>query len=76
MGLWYGRAGCLTAESGGFRPGQSPRTVLPLDGNSIIVGDWKLLLGSVGESGWTGYVYPNASTAAPVTCVQRSKYTL
>ena len=42
----------------------SPRTVLPLDGDSIIVGDWKLLLGSVGESGWTGYVYPNASTAA------------
>jgi len=42
----------------------SPRAVLPLDADSIIVGDWKLLLGSVGESGWTGYVYPNASTAA------------
>ena len=23
MGLLYGRAGCLTAENGGFRPGQS-----------------------------------------------------
>ena len=42
----------------------SPRMLLPLDASSIIVGDWKLLLGSVGESGWTGYVYPNASTAA------------
>ena len=41
----------------------SPRAVLPLDDNSIIVGDWKLLLGAVSESGWTGYVYPNASTA-------------
>jgi hypothetical protein len=42
----------------------SPRAVLPLDAKSIIVGDWKLLIGSVSESGWTGYVYPNASTAA------------
>jgi hypothetical protein len=24
MGLLYGRAGRLTAESGGFRPGQAP----------------------------------------------------
>jgi hypothetical protein len=27
-------------------------------------GDWKLLLGSVNEAGWTGWIYPNASTAA------------
>ena len=29
--------------------------VLPLSAQAIIVGDWKLLLGKVGESGWTGW---------------------
>ena len=37
---------------------------LPLSANALILGDWKLLTGKVGESGWTGYIYPNASTAA------------
>eukprot|EP01043_Picozoa_sp_COSAG02_P052174 COSAG02_NODE_5583_length_4212_cov_2.972296_3_plen_149_part_00 len=37
---------------------------LPLSANALILGDWKLLTGEVGESGWTGYIYPNASTAA------------
>ena len=26
MGILYGRAGCLTAENGGFRPGQDGKT--------------------------------------------------
>eukprot|EP01051_Picozoa_sp_SAG22_P002535 SAG22_NODE_114_length_19318_cov_13.809980_9_plen_209_part_00 len=42
----------------------SPRTILPLDAHSIIIGDYKLLQGAVNEAGWTGYTYPNASTAA------------
>eukprot|EP01052_Picozoa_sp_SAG31_P032788 SAG31_NODE_3632_length_4047_cov_1.708207_1_plen_148_part_00 len=33
---------------------------------SVDDGHRKLLLGMVGESGWTGYCYPNASTAAGV----------
>ena len=44
----------------------SPRASmpLPLSANALVLGAWKLLTGEVGESGWTGYVYPNASTAA------------
>ena len=44
----------------------SPRASLPLplSANALILGDWKLLTGKVGESGWTGWIYPNATTAA------------
>ena len=46
----------------------SPRTEVPIDihgpSQGLIQGNWKLLLGPQAIAGWTGPVYPNASTAS------------
>ena len=46
----------------------SPRVVLPLSAQAIIVGDWKLLLGKVGESGWTGWTCKRRADLLPQPC--------
>jgi len=40
----------------------SPRGELPVDENTLIQGDWKLILGSPQYSSWTGPIYPNATS--------------
>jgi len=48
----------------------SPRTEIPLGDTlasdtiigGLIQGPWKLLLGPIAQNGWTGPIYPNAST--------------
>ena len=37
----------------------SPRTEIPASINTLISGDYKILTGDVGQSGWTGPQYPN-----------------
>jgi len=45
--------------------GKSPHedVALPIDANTLILGDWKLLLGKVNLSEYTGPYYPNATSA-------------
>ena len=46
----------------------SPRTVLPVDPSTILVGRHKLIVTPghtfVNAAGWTGPIYPNSTTAA------------
>jgi len=54
MALLYGRAGRLTAESGGFRPGQSTSAagVLALfDGGELLLSECDFLAPVCGDSG-------------------------
>ena len=37
----------------------SPRTDIPASINALISGDYKILIGTVGQAGWTGPQYPN-----------------
>ena len=53
----------------------SPRVVLPLSAQAIIVGDWKLLLGKVGESGWTGWTCKRSTRHRPKTFFKKSQWT-
>ena len=49
----------------------SPRTEIPVDENTLIQGDYKLVLGMTKFSGWAGEKYPNASSPAhPVQAVK------
>ncbi len=57
MNVWPLISGANATSPWASRP-------LPISTNALILGDWKLLTGVVGESGWTGWIYPNASTAA------------
>jgi len=40
----------------------SPRAEIPVDTNTLIQGNYKLLLGTVPWSSWTGPIYPNSSS--------------
>jgi arylsulfatase I/J len=42
----------------------SPRAEVPLSPSAIISGDWKLLLGAQPVAGWSGPLFPNASSPA------------
>ena len=44
----------------------SPRTDIPVSYNTLISGDFKIVTGAIGRSGWTGPSFPNGST--PIGC--------
>ena len=39
----------------------SPRTDIPISQVALISGDYKILIGTVGDAGWTGPIYPNST---------------
>ena len=42
----------------------SPRTDIPASINALISGDFKILIGDIGQAGWTGPQYPNQTNPA------------
>ncbi len=40
----------------------SPRVDIPISNNTLISGDYKILVGNVGQAGYTGPMYPNTSS--------------
>ena len=39
------------------------RLEVPVDGNCLIQGDWKILFGTIAPAGWTSPMYPNSSSS-------------
>lgn len=48
----------------------SPRTDIPISYNTLIVGDYKILLGDLEQAGWTGPVYPNTTTHSGINSTE------
>ena len=49
----------------------SPRTDIPASFNTLISGDYKILVGIVNQAGWTGPQYPNRTNPHGIRAIER-----
>ncbi len=48
----------------------SPRTDIPISNNTLISGDYKILVGDVDQTGWTSPVYPNTTKPSGIKAIE------
>ena len=48
----------------------SPRVDVPISNQTLISGEYKILLGDVEQAGWTGPVYPNTTTPSGIAAIE------
>lgn len=49
----------------------SPRVDIPISNSTLISGDYKILVGTVEQAGWTGPVYPNTTKPSGIAAVEK-----
>ena len=48
----------------------SPRTDIPISNTTLISGDYKILVGTIDQAGWTGPVYPNITKPSGINATE------